>query len=256
MVQHPYFAEAAVNRIWAEFFGRGLVDPVDDFRSTNPATHPELLARLAAEFRRNGHDLRALMRLIVTSRTYQLSAETNPTNRADRVNYSHALPRPLLAEVLLDAIGQVTGVAERFTTTVTASGKVTQQTPSGTRAIHLREPDLFHSRFLDLYGRPNRLALPERSGKANLGQALNMLAGPIYNEKLAHPESRLQKLLASQATDEAILQDLYLTALGRPPDPAERQQILTALSTQPNRSDAWKDLFWAVLCSREFAENH
>lgn len=256
MVQHPHFAEAAVNRVWAEFFGRGLVDPVDDFRSTNPATHPELLARLAAEFRRNGHDLRALMRLIVTSRTYQLSAETNPTNRADRVNYSHALPRPLLAEVLLDAIGQVTGVAERFTTTVTANGKVTQQTPAGTRAIQLREPDLFHSRFLDLYGRPNRLALPERSGKANLGQALNMLAGPIYNEKLAAPEGRLQKLLASKATDEAILNDLYLTALGRTPDAAERQQILTALSAQPNRNEAWKDLFWAVLCSREFAENH
>lgn len=256
MVQHPYFAEAAVNRIWAEFFGRGLVDPVDDFRSTNPATHPELLARLAAEFRRNGHDLRALMRLIVNSRTYQLSAETNSTNRADRVNYSHALPRPLLAEVLLDAIGQVTGVAERFTTTITANGKVTQQTPAGTRAIHLREPDLFHSRFLDLYGRPNRLAIPERSGKANLGQALNMLAGPIYNEKLAAPEGRLQKLLASKATDEAILTDLYLTALGRPPDPAERQQLLTALSAQPDRNEAWKDVFWAVLCSREFAENH
>jgi hypothetical protein len=196
------------------------------------------------------------MRLIVTSRTYQLSAETNPTNRADRVNYSHALPRPLLAEVLLDAFGQVTGVAERFTTTITANGKVTQQTPAGTRAIQLREPDLFHSRFLDLYGRPNRLALPERTGKANLGQALNMLAGPIYNEKLAAPEGRLQKLLANQATDEAILNDLYLAALGRLPDATERQQILTALSTQPNRNDAWKDLFWAVLCSREFAENH
>ena len=256
MVRHPYFAEAAVNRIWAEFFGRGLVDPVDDFRSTNPATHPELLHRLAAEFRRNGHNLRALMRLIVTSHTYQLSAETNPTNRADRVNYSHALPRPLLAEVLLDAVGQVTGVAERFTTTVTANGKVTQQTPAGTRAIHLREPDLFHSRFLDLYGRPNRLALPERTRKANLGQALHMLAGPIYNQKLAAPEGRLQHLLTSQATDDTILNELYLTALSRPPEPAERRQILNALSTQPNRNEAWKDLFWAVLCSREFAENH
>ena len=158
--------------------------------------------------------------------------------------------------MLLDAIGHVTGVPERFSTTVTANGKITQQTPAGTRAIQLREPDLFHSRFLDLYGRPNRLAIPERSGKANLGQALNMLAGPIYNEKLASPESRLQKLLAAKATDEAILNDLYLTALGRPPDAAEQQQLLTALSAQPHRNEAWKDLFWAVLCSREFAENH
>ncbi|MFO0501899.1 MAG: DUF1553 domain-containing protein [Acidobacteriota bacterium] len=256
MVQHPYFAEAAVNRLWAEFFGRGLVDPVDDFRSTNPATHPELLSRLAAEFRRGGHDLRALMRLIVNSRTYQLSAATNPTNRADRANYSHALPRPLLAEVLLDAIGQVTGVPERFTTTIAPDGKITQQTPTGTRAIHLREPDLFHSRFLELYGRPNRLALPERSGKANLGQALHMLAGSIYNEKLTAPASRLQTLLRAQTTDGAILEDLYLTALGRLPEAAEREQLLTALATQPDRNQAWKDLYWAVLCSREFAENH
>ena len=256
MVQHPYFAEATVNRVWSEFFGRGLVEPVDDFRSTNPATHPELLARLAEEFRRGGHDLRALMRTIVMSRTYQLSAEPSPSNRADRVNYSHALPRPLLAEVLLDAITAVTGVEERFTTTVTASGKVTQRTPAGTRAIQLREPDLFHSRFLDLYGRPNRLALPERTGKANLGQALHMLAGSIYNEKLAAPEGWLQQQLTSGATDSAMLRALCLTALGRPPETGESQELLGALKARPDRKEAWRDLVWAILCSREFAENH
>lgn len=254
MVTHPYFAEAAVNRLWAEFFGRGLVDPVDDFRSTNPATHPELLARLAGEFRRDGHNLRSLIRTIVNSRTYQLSAEPNPSNRADRVNYSHALPRPLLAEVLLDAITTVTQVEERFTTNIT--GQVTQRSPAGTRAIHLREPDLFQSRFLDLYGRPNRLALPERTGKANLGQALHMLAGPVYNEKLAAPQGWLQQQLRSGASDQAMLSQLYLTALARPPEPAESHSLLAALSGRPDRAEAWKDLVWAVLCSREFAENH
>ncbi len=256
MVQHPYFAEATVNRIWSEFFGRGLVEPVDDFRSTNPATHPELLTRLAEEFRRSGHDLRALMRTMVVSRTYQLSAEPSATNRADRVNYSHALPRPLLAEVLLDAITTVTGVEERFTTTVTAAGNVTQRTPAGMRAIQLREPDVFHSRFLDLYGRPNRLALPERTGKANLGQALHMLAGSIYNEKLGAPEGWLQQQLRGGATDASMLQTLYLTAFGRPPELAESQELLGALAARPDRNEAWKDLVWAILCSREFAENH
>ena len=104
IVRHPYFAEAAVNRMWSYFFGRGLVDPVDDFRSTNPPTHPELLARLAQDFRDHRHDLRRLIRLIVTSRTYQLSGRPEDSNRDDRTNYSHAQPRALDAEVLLDAI--------------------------------------------------------------------------------------------------------------------------------------------------------
>ena len=98
-MHHPYFAEAAVNRMWSYFFGRGIVDPVDDFRSTNPPTHPQLLARLAQDFRTHNHDLRYLIRTIVTSRTYQLSGSPNATNADDRRNYSHALPRPSDAEV-------------------------------------------------------------------------------------------------------------------------------------------------------------
>ena len=114
MTSHPYFAEATVNRIWSLFFGRGFVNPVDDFRSTNPPTHPKLLARLAEDFARNGYQLKHLMRTIVTSRTYQLSSATNTTNAADKVNYSRALPRPLDAEILFDAITDVTGIEERF----------------------------------------------------------------------------------------------------------------------------------------------
>src|SRR5205823_10030079 len=112
MTSHPYFAEAAVNRMWAQFFARGIVDPVDDFRSTNPPTHPELLAALAADFRGHGYNLRRLMKTIVSSRTYQLSHQPNATNRDDVSNFSRSLARGVDAEVLLDAVADVTGIPE------------------------------------------------------------------------------------------------------------------------------------------------
>ena len=152
MTSHPYFAEAAVNRIWGHFFARGIVDPVDDFRSTNPPTHPELLAALAADFREHGYDLRHLMKTIVSSRTYQLSHRPNATNREDVTNYSRSLSRGLDAEVLLDAVADVTGIPETFSTAIT-EGATVGQAPAGTRAIQLRDPDTFFSRFLELYGR-------------------------------------------------------------------------------------------------------
>jgi len=256
MVRHPYFAEAAVNRMWSYFFGRGIVDPVDDFRSTNPATHPELLARLAKDFRAHNHDLRYLIRTIVSSRTYQLSGIPNATNSEDRSNYSHAVPRPLDAEVLLDAISDVTGVPEVFSTSVSEISKSGGQAPLGTRAITLRESDMFYSRFLDLYGRPNRLTLPERNGKANLAQALDMLAGPAYNEKLGAPAGRLQSMLKAGKSNAEIVREFYLAAYTRLPDPEEIDSILQTLSAHPERTTALKDFVWAVICSREFAENH
>lgn len=256
MVKHPFFAEAAANRMWGYFFGRGLVDPVDDFRSTNPATHPELLERLAQEFRTHNHDLRHLMRVIVSSRAYQLSGKPAPENREDRTNYSHSYARPLEAEVLLDAITDVTGVREIFTTGVADIAKATGQAPPGTRAIMLREPDLFYSRFLDIYGRPNRLTVPERSRKANLGQALNMLAGPVYNDKLSAPEGRLQRLLQAAKPDAEIIEEFYLAAFTRLPTSQEVAGITQLLNQAEDRPQAWKDFVWAILCSREFAENH
>ena len=256
MVKHPYFAEAAVNRMWSYFFGRGIVDPVDDFRSTNPPTHPELLARLAEDFRTHKHDLRHLIRTIVTSRTYQLSGLPNQGNRDDRTNYSHSQPRPLDAEVLLDAISYVTGVAETFTTSVSEATKASGQAPAGTRAITLREPDLFYSRFLEIYGRPNRLTLPERNPAANLGQALNMFAGKVYNEKLSAPGGRLMRLVNSGKSDREIVDEFYLTAYTRLPEPAELASLTELIAKRPDRVAALKDFVWAILCSREFAENH
>ncbi|MCZ2151112.1 MAG: DUF1549 and DUF1553 domain-containing protein [Bryobacterales bacterium] len=255
MTAQPYFAEAAVNRIWGLFFARGIVEPVDDFRSTNPPTHPELLAALAKDFRGHHYDLRHLMKTIVMSRTYQLSYVPNATNREDVVNYSRSLPRALDAEVLLDAVADVTGVPETFPTAVTEGSSV-GQAPEGTRAVQLRDPDTFFSRFLEIYGRSNRGAIPERNGKPNLSQALHMLAGDTYAGRLGANNGRLARLLASGASDTEIVDEFYLAALSRLPAPGERNEILNILSRRGGREAGLKEFVWALLSSREFAENH
>ena len=158
VTSHPFFAEAAVNRMWGYFFARGIVDPVDDFRSTNPATHPELLRALADDFKQHQYDLKHLIGTIVRSRTYQLSSVPNDTNKDDVINYSHSLPRALDAEVLLDAISALSGVPEVFTRATGTGGR----DPAGTRAIISSDTDSYPSRFLDMYGRPDRMMIPQR----------------------------------------------------------------------------------------------
>lgn len=255
MTSHSYFAEAAANRIWGHFFARGLVDPVDDFRSTNPPTHPELLAALAADFRDHGYNLRHLMKTIVSSRTYQISREPNLTNREDVTNYSRSLSRGLDAEVLLDAVADVTGIPEAFSTAIT-DGAIVGQAPAGTRAVQLRDPDTFYSRFLELYGRANRGAIPERNNRPNLSQALHVLAGATYVDRLGLPNSRLAKLLQSGATDEAIFTEFYLAALSRPPAADEVRELKAILARRGDRETGLREFVWALLSSREFAENH
>jgi hypothetical protein len=160
------------------------------------------------------------------------------------------------AEVLLDAICDVTGVPEVFSTGVSDLAAASGQAPAGTRAIMLREPDMFYSRFLELYGRPNRLTVPERSAKANLVQALDMLAGQVYTEKLGERRGRLQSMVSADNTDAEIVREIFLAAYSRFPEPDELTRITQLIAAGRDRGEALKDFVWAVLCSREFAENH
>ena len=250
VTSHPYFAEATVNRLWSTFFGRGLVDPVDDFRLTNPPSHPGLLRALAKDFREQGHDLKRLMRQIVQSRTYQLSGGTHPGNRGDRTNYSRALPRPLDAEVVLDAISQVTGISEDF------HHWDPGREPPGTRAINVVWPDVVPSHFLELHGRPDRQMIPERTAEASLGQALHRLVGETYTRKLSSEGGRLDRMLRERASNGQVIEELYLAALSRFPAPREEQDLQRALAAAPSRREALEDLTWAMIATPEFVSNH
>ncbi|MCY3757385.1 MAG: DUF1553 domain-containing protein, partial [Acidobacteria bacterium] len=224
--ENPYFAPAMANRMWGYFFGRGIVDPVDDFRSNNLATHPRLLEALARYFVRSGYDLRSLIRLMVESRTYQLSGDPNPTNRTDRVNYSRALPRPLDSEVLLRAISQVSGVKGQ------------------------------DGNFFNVYGKPDLSFIPERDMKPSLLQALHQLAGPTFTAKLSLEGGRVDRLLQRNASDEAIIEELYLAALCRFPTESEQAALKDMIRRQDSRREAVEDLLWAVVNSEQFLNNH
>jgi hypothetical protein len=253
MTSHPYFAEASANRIWSYFFGRGIVDPVDDFRSTNPPTHPELLNALAKDFRDSGYDLKHLIRTIVQSRTYQLSASTNETNKDDMVDYSHASLRPLEAAVLLDAISSVTQVPEKFEIDPFAGAG---EAPLGTPAVQV-PPEICPSQFMDAFGRSMRKALPVGSPQPNLLEAMHMFAGSTYTAKITTPGGRLDQLLKQNASDEKILDDFYLSALSRLPTSDEKTDLLAFLRQRSaRRKQELARLAWAVISSREFAYNH
>ena len=190
---------------------------------------------------RHGHDLKRLIRLIVQSRSYQLSSTPNQSNREDTINYSRSLPRPLDAEVLLDAISQVTGIEEEFQT----------------RAINL--PVLSEGQghqFLKVHSKPDRQTVPEREVKPNLSQALHQLAGTTYTEKLSGEGGRLDRLLGSGASDERIIEELYLAALTRFPSEEERSGLTAAIGGRASRREAFEDLLWGIVNSNEFAYNH
>jgi hypothetical protein len=253
VTSHLYFAEATVNRMWSFFFGRGIVDPVDDFRSTNPPVHPELLKALAKDFKDHGYDLKHLMRTIVQSRTYQLSATPNESNKEDKIGHSHALSRPLEAAVLLDAITSVAGVPEKFEFHRQAGGG---DAPLGTRAMQTIA-DICPSQFMDDFGRSMRKALPAGTPQPNLLEALHMMTGPAYNTKLSSEGGRLSTMLKNGASDEQILDEFYLAALTRFATAEERSELLKFLGQRSSRrQETLAGLVWAIVNSREFAYNH
>src|SRR5207237_147733 len=213
---NPFFAKSIGNRIWFHPTGRGIVDPVDDFRDSNPSANDELLDALGKDFVAHKYDVKYLIRTIMNSRTYQLSAQTNDLNKDDNKYFSHAVTKLLTAEQLLDALCTVTEVPEKFA-----------GLPMGTRAVQLPDGEVNHP-FLKTFGQPAReLACEcEREGDSNLAQALQLINGPTINDKVRNPNNRLGKLLAKKAPEAEILGSLYMATLSRPPADGEIEASL------------------------------
>ena len=240
---NPWFARLVANRLWKHYLGRGLVEPEDDLRSTNPATNEPLLDWLAKQVIENRYDLKAVMRLILNSRAYQLTADPNDTNRDDEQNFSHHYVRRLPAEVLLDAISEVTGSPEAF------PGR-----PRGTRAIELWDNRL-PSYFLDTFGRSERTSPCEcgRSGEPTMAQALHLMNAPEVTDKIANSSGRVARLLRATPTldDAAMVEEFCLAALGRLPTEKE-QRVARELFSKTTRPQAAEDYLWTLLNSYDF----
>ena len=243
---NPYFARVAVNRIWAEVMGQGIVEPVDDFRQSNPPSNPALLDKLAADFVDHGYDQKHILRTILSSRTYQLSSQATELNRDDTRFFSHARPRMLSAEQLLDAICEVTQLAESFA-----------GLPPNTRATEIPSPDFKHE-FLDKFGRPprNTACACERGTQSTLAQVIELFNGTLLGQKLADKQNRFHRMLEEGRPHHEVIETLYRSAVCRPPTEAEAQAAVEHLSTNENKSDAIEDLCWALLNTDEFLTQH
>jgi hypothetical protein len=257
---NPFFAKSLVNRYWKHFFKRGLIEPEDDIRDTNPPTNPELLDALARHFIESGYDLKAVVRAIVQSHTYQLSAMPNEHNGVDRQNFSHFYPKRLQAEVLLDAIDQVTEAKSDFA-----------DLPAGTRAISL--PDNSYNRaspFLKVFGRPEGASVCEceRVQSSSLAQSLHLMNASDVKAKLTASGGRADKLAKAEAPEPKRIRELYLAAFAREPS-ADEVRIAESYLARP-RTDAqdkvldsqqakrlaYEDLLWALINTKEFLYNH
>jgi hypothetical protein len=243
---NEHFAGAMVNRLWAHFLGVGLVEPVDDLRASNPPSNPELWKALVKEFVARKFDRKHLMRLILNSRTYQLSAATRPTNAKDTRFYSHFYARRLPAEVMLDALARSTGVPDQF-----------PGYPVGVRAVQIPDPSL-KVPFLALFGRSERITACacERTGDVTMPQLLHLQNGESVVRKVGSPQGRLVALLKAKRADAEVVEELFLATLSRLPSAAERRAVQEELSSGEGREVVLRDLFWALLNSKEFAFNH
>jgi hypothetical protein len=258
--KNPFFARALVNRYWKHFFKRALIEPEDDIRDTNPPTNPELLAALEKHFISSGFDLKDLVRIITRSKTYQLSSQPNKYNGSDRQNYSRYYPRRLQAEVLLDAVDDMTGSPTLFA-----------NLPAGTRAIAL--PDNSYNKssaFLQVFGRPNSQSVCEceRVQTSSLAQSLHLINSPEIKSKLTKNTGRAAKLAKSGSPLEARVTELYLVAFSRQPKPTELATALAYINApivdaagkpiDKNRAtnQNFQDLIWALMNTKEFLFNH
>jgi hypothetical protein len=226
--------------------GRGIVDPVDDFRDSNPPSNAPLLDELSRQFVANGFSRRWVIRTIMNSATYQRSSRTNELNQADELYFSHATTRMLTAEQLLDAICSVTAVPEAF-----------PGVPAGTPAAQLPEPPKDHY-FLKIFGQPQReMACEcERANESNLSQALQMINGPTVHNKLRDDAGRINQLMTAGKSDDEIITALYLAAVARTPSTEELTAAKNHIASSENRRFGLEDVGWAVLNSKEFLFQH
>jgi hypothetical protein len=240
---NPFFRQVIANRVWADLMGRGLVEPIDDLRATNPATNPELLAALADDFKAHKYDLKHLIRTICMSQVYALSSTPNERNVGDRQNYSRHYRTRLRAEVLLDAVTDITGTDADFTAMAT-----------GSRANEIWTTRI-DSIFLDTFGRPNENQDPpcERSSQPTVTQVLHLMNSPEIERRILSDGGTADRLAASKLSDDEILEQVYLLAFSRYPSEEERQigrQVFAGASG--NRRKATEDLIWALLNTPEF----
>jgi hypothetical protein len=245
---NPFFAKAVVNRYWKHFLGRGLVEPEDDMRVSNPPTNPELLDALADDFIKNGYDLRRLVQTIATSRAYERSSQPNAGNEQDRRNFARFQARRLPAEVLLDAVGLVTGSRENF-----------PGVPADFHATQLPD-DGFNSYFLDVFGRPKRESVCEceRSSEANLSQTLHLLNSDDINARLTPETARAARLAADARPELEKVAELYRLAFARKPTDVENEECVTFLAKRKAAGQlrqGYEDLIWTLINTKEFLFN-
>lgn len=237
--ENPFFARAFVNRVWKHYMGRGLVEDVDDFRITNPPTNPALLDAMTADFAKSGYDIRRLIRRILNSRTYQLSASPNDSNRRDAINYSRYSMRRLMAETLTDAIAQATGVPDKF-----------PGYPPGTRAMQVYSGSSY---MLSTFGRLNRDIICERDTQPDIVQTMHLISGDSIQKKLTAPNGIAARWAA--LPEEEIVDSMFLRTLSRFPTAKERETVARTLKDGEKKA-VIQDTLWAILNSKEFLYNH
>jgi hypothetical protein len=248
--KNPFFARAVANRYWAHFFGRGIVDPLDDMRVTNPPSNPELLDALAKELVDHKYSLKHLVATICKSRTYQLSAVPNDFNKHDKQTYARYYPKRMGAEVLFDAVCQVTN-------SPTAFAGLPQDKHAPKRAIMLPD-ESFQSYFLDVFGRPQRISSCEceRVSEANLAQALHLLNSDEVNNKLAAANGRADLFIKDARPDPEKVEDLFLWAFARKPNENDMKVALAHIAKhEKDKKIAYQDLLWSLINSKEFVFN-
>jgi len=244
--ENPFFARAIANRLWSYFLGRGIIEPVDDIRASNPAVNEALLEALTKDLTDHDFDLKHLMKVIVSSRAYQAGIHANEWNADDKVNFSHAMPRRLSAEELMDAISLAAGHRPKF-----------PEVPPETKAEEFPDPHVGKDGFLDVFGRPARESSCEceRRSDISLPQALNLVNGRTIADAIADPKGRVAKLILLGASERAIVEELYLASLSRMPTAKEYDDAVTFLRPGGSHAAWAQDLLWSLVNSKAFLYN-